>query len=141
MNSNIFHCAIEGGFLKTTIPFYTDILGCKLGPCEPGRWQDIDFWGNELTLHQSVPRMELEAHRHPVANEKVCVPHFGIHLTPTDYSVIVRKIKSTVGFLDAPHSRFGGMATDQVTFFCVDPNFNVLEIKRLVGNYYKTPMV
>ena len=63
MNSNIFHFAVEGGFLKTTLPFYTQILGCELGPCEPGRWQDIDFWGNELTLHESPPRMELEAHR------------------------------------------------------------------------------
>ena len=43
--SNIFHLAIEGGKLETTLPFYTDILGCKLDMAEEGRWQDIDFWG------------------------------------------------------------------------------------------------
>ena len=38
------------GHLEKTLPFYTDILGCTVGPFEKGRWQDIDFWGNELTL-------------------------------------------------------------------------------------------
>ena len=54
--SNCFHLAIEGGKLTDTLPFYTDILECKLGPFEEGKWQDIDFWGNELTLHETTPR-------------------------------------------------------------------------------------
>ena len=54
--SNCFHLAVEGGKLDLTLPFYTTILGCKLGPYEEGKWQDIDFWGNELTLHESEPR-------------------------------------------------------------------------------------
>ena len=141
MNSNIFHCAVEGGFLETTLPFYTKILGCKLGPYEKGRWQDIDFWGNELTLHESTPRMGLETHRHPVDKEQVWVPHFGVHLSPTDYSVVVRAVQQGPGFLTNPHNRFDSMSTSQVTFFVADPNFNVLEIKKLKGDYYKSPMV
>ena len=141
MNSNIFHCAVEGGFLETTLPFYTEILGCKLGPCEKGRWQDIDFWGNELTLHESKPRMELEGHRHPVDREQVWVPHFGIHLSPTDYSLVVRDIQNGPGFLDNPVNRFNSMVTSQITFFVADPNFNVIEIKKMVGNYYQSTNV
>lgn len=54
--SNRFHLALEAGNLQTTLPFYTDILGCRLDMKEEGRWQDVDFWGNELTLHESNPR-------------------------------------------------------------------------------------
>ena len=60
--SRIFHLAIEGGDLSITVPFYTDVLGCGLGPSEQGRYQDIDFWGNELTLHESTPRVSKQDH-------------------------------------------------------------------------------
>ena len=58
--SNCFHLAVEGGKLELTLPFYTTILGCELGPSEEGKWQDIDFWGNELTLHESEPYIRFE---------------------------------------------------------------------------------
>ena len=61
--SNCFHLAVEGGKLDLTLPFYTTILGCKLGPYEEGKWQDIDFWGNELTLHESEPRKQKSSDR------------------------------------------------------------------------------
>ena len=51
--SNSFHLAIPAGDLKKAEAFYTDILGCKTGNREVGKWVDIDFWGNELTLHQT----------------------------------------------------------------------------------------
>ena len=47
--SNSFHLAIPAGDLKKAEAFYTDILGCKSGNREDGKWVDIDFWGNELT--------------------------------------------------------------------------------------------
>ena len=52
--SNIFHCAIEAGDLETTAKFYEDVLGCRRDNFEEGKWIDIDFWGNELTLHLSL---------------------------------------------------------------------------------------
>ena len=36
--SNCFHLAVEGGKLELTLPFYTTILGCELGPSEEGKW-------------------------------------------------------------------------------------------------------
>ena len=40
-----------------------------------------------------------------------------------------------MGFLDEPYIRFGGTEYEQQTFFVMDPNYNVLEIKSLA----KTP--
>ena len=51
--TNCFHLAIPAGNIKTALGFYCDILGCKTGNQEEGRWIDINFWGNELTLHET----------------------------------------------------------------------------------------
>ena len=85
--SNRFHLAIEAGELSNTVKFYTDVLGCDLDMSEEGKWQDVDFWGNELTLHQSKPRNSdsLERHRHNVDMGDVIVPHLGIHLPLDEY--------------------------------------------------------
>ncbi len=138
--SNIFHLAIEGGKLETTLPFYTDILGCKLDMAEEGRWQDIDFWGNELTLHESKPRTGEgiapakgpDRHRHTVDMGEVCVPHLGIHLPYDEYQKVRASVENTVGFLDTPYTRFKGTDYEQETFFVEDPNRNVIEIKSML---------
>ena len=138
--SNIFHLAIEGGKLETTLPFYTDILGCKLDMAEEGRWQDIDFWGNELTLHESKPRTGEgiapakgpDRHRHTVDMGEVCVPHLGIHLPYDEYQKVRASVKDTVGFLDTPYTRFKDTDYEQETFFVEDPNRNVIEIKSML---------
>jgi len=138
--SNIFHLAIEGGVLSKTLPFYTDILGCKLDMAEEGRWQDIDFWGNELTLHESEPRVGEgiapakgpDRHRHTVDMGEVCVPHLGIHLEYEDYQRVRATVEDTVGFLDTPYTRFKGTDYEQETFFVEDPNRNVIEIKSML---------
>ena len=132
--SNRFHLAIEGGKLENTLPFYTDVLGCKLDMAEEGRWQDVDFWGNELTLHESTPRVGKgpDRHRHEVDMGEVCVPHLGIHLPYDEYQRVRASVKDSVGFLDTPYVRFEGTDYEQETFFVEDPNYNVLEIKSMV---------
>jgi len=132
--SNRFHLAIEGGNLKNTLPFYTDVLGRKLDMAEEGRWQDVDFWGNELTLHESTPRVGKgpDRHRHEVDMGEVCVPHLGIHLPYDEYQRVRTSVKDSVGFLDTPYVRFEGTDYEQETFFVEDPNYNVLEIKSMV---------
>ena len=55
---NRFHLAIPAGDLDKSIKFYCDVLGCKRGNAEfkyPDAWADINFWGNELTLHATDP--------------------------------------------------------------------------------------
>ena len=127
--SNRFHLAIEAGELSNTVKFYTDVLGCQLDMSEEGKWQDVDFWGNELTLHQSKP---LERHRHSVDMGDVIVPHLGIHLPLDEYQRVKASVASSVGFVDKPYIRFEDTDYQQETFFVEDPNFNVLEIKSMV---------
>ena len=43
------------------------------------RWADINFWGNELTLHATDPSKNINE-RHNVDMGNVTVPHFGVHL-------------------------------------------------------------
>ena len=72
--SNPFHLAVPAGDLNTATKFYVEILGCKLGNREDGKWVDVDFWGNELTLHKT--EMKLPNERHDVDMGNVPVPSF-----------------------------------------------------------------
>ena len=130
--SNRFHLALEAGNLEKTLPFYTEVLGCTLDMKEEGRWQDVDFWGNELTLHQSIPRDFPERTGHKVDMGVVQVPHFGVHLPLDEFNEVKKRVEESVGVLDKPYIRFEGTEYQQETFFVEDPNYNVLEIKSMV---------
>jgi len=130
--SNIFHCAVCGGDLTKTLPFYTDILGCKLDNAEEGFWADVNFWGNELTLHQSVTRTQCEYHN--VEMGAVPVPHFGVHLEKEVFAEVKQRIiDAKHPWVKRPFVRFAGLEHEQETFFVADPAGNVLEIKSLVN--------
>lgn len=130
--SAILHLAIPAGDLEQTVKFYTEVLGCTLGNREVGRWVDVDFWGNELTLHQSEEK--LPTVRHDVDMGAVAVPHFGIHLTQSDFDGVKDRIKAAgLEYIDKPYRRFKGDKYEQETFFIADPNQNVLEIKTMVN--------
>jgi extradiol dioxygenase family protein len=126
--SNSFHLALPAGNIETTEKFYTEILGCKTGNREKGKWVDIDFWGNELTLHQT--KMKLPRERHDVEMGTVPVPHFGVHLEKEVFEQIKSNLKSkNISYIDKPYTRFKGSKFEQNTFFIEDPNGNVLELK------------
>jgi len=128
--SNAFHLAIPAGDLSIATKFYTDVLGCKLGNREENKWVDVDFWGNELTLHKTD--MKLPNERHDVDMGKVPVPHFGVHLEPDVFDKIKQNIrKNNVQYLDPPYTRFEGKKEQQETFFIKDPHGNILELKTL----------
>ena len=128
--SAIVHLAIPAGDLKKTLPFYTDVLGCTLGNAEAGRWQDVNLWGNELTLHQSEER--LPNVRHDVDMGAVLVPHFGVHLTQEEFDGVKDRIaEAGLSYIDDPYRHFEGGEYEQETFFIADPNGNVLEIKTM----------
>lgn len=130
--SNCLHLAIPAGDLNVAKKFYCDVLGCKTGNSEEGRWVDIDFWGNELTLHQSVER--LATVRHDVDMGEVAVPHFGIHLSEDEFNNLKKRIEDAgLDYLDKPYRRFVGDEFEQETFFIEDPNGNVLEMKTMVN--------
>lgn len=128
--SAIVHLAIPAGDLATTVKFYTDVFGCTLGNGEDCRWVDVNFWGNELTLHQSEE--QLPNVRHDVDMGAVLVPHFGIHLTQEDFDNLKERIAAAgLEYIDKPYRRFAGDKYEQETFFIADPNNNILEIKTM----------
>ena len=132
MSSNRFHLAIAVLDLNESIDFYCNLLGCDLGNFEKDKWQDINFWGNELTLHQSKNVASKE--RHDVDMGNVSVPHLGIHLEHDDFQKLKVKIQtSKLAFLDDPYRRFIGDKREQETFFIEDPSGNTLEIKTMVS--------
>tara|TARA_Y100001970_G_scaffold185548_1_gene225646 strand:- start:375 stop:767 length:393 start_codon:yes stop_codon:yes gene_type:complete len=126
--SNSFHLALPAGDLQETEKFYTEILGCKTGNREKGKWVDIDFWGNELTLHQT--KLKLPRERHDVDMGNVPVPHFGVHLKKEVFDHIKSNLESkNISYIDKPYTRFKGTKFEQNTFFIEDPHGNVLELK------------
>ena len=128
--SNPFHLAVPAGDLGVATKFYVDVLGCKLGNREEDKWVDVDFWGNELTLHKT--EMKLPNERHDVDMGKVPVPHFGVHLDPQVFEKIKANIeKNKINYLDKPYTRFDGKTEQQETFFIKDPHGNILELKTL----------
>jgi extradiol dioxygenase family protein len=47
--------------LETAKKFYSEALGCRLDNSAQ-EWADVDFWGNELTLHASEHKLDNERH-------------------------------------------------------------------------------
>lgn len=130
-----FHLALPAGDLEKAVAFYCGLLGCRKGNSETGStdsWVDIDFWGNELTLHASDPRQSLRGVRHDVDMGNVLVPHFGVHLDATEFAALKQRLdEKAVSYVDEPYIRFKGTAYEQETFFIADPAGNILEIKTM----------
>ena len=131
--SSRFHLAIPVKCIEESKAFYCNFLGCEEGNFEKDMWQDINFWGNELTLHYAQEEELSVSHRHHVDMADVCVPHFGIHLSNDDFQEVKRRIKESevYDFLDAPFLRFKGGYREQETFFIKDPSGNAIEIKTM----------
>ena len=128
--SNPFHLAIPAGDLSIATNFYKNILGCTLGNREEGKWIDVDFWGNELTLHKTQTKLPRE--RHDVDMGSVSIPHFGVHLEKEVFEKIKENLKANnIKYLDKPYTRFKGKEEEQQTFFIEDPHGNVMELKTL----------
>ena len=134
-----FHLAIPiTGNLDKAIEFYCDVLGCKKGNSEdspPFSWCDIDFWGNELTLHSSINEFKVNE-RHLVDKEDVSIPHFGVHLDAEEFKYLKGKLIQdwrNVKFVNEPYIRFKGEVLEQETMFIEDPNGNVLEFKTMIN--------
>ena len=132
-NTNCFHLAVPCGDLETAKKFYSEALGCRLDNSAQ-EWADVDFWGNELTLHASEHKLDNE--RHDVDMGNVAVPHFGVHLDKSVFNKIKENLKTNnIKYLDEPYTRFKDKKEEQETFFIKDPHGNILELKTLKNSH------
>ena len=133
--ANRFHLAIPVGDITTALDFYCNILGCEKGNSEfkyPDDWVDINFWGNELTLHSSEEFEKVESKRHNVDMGNVTVPHFGVHISADDFKDLKQRIaENNIKYIDPPYIRFEGTKLEQETMFIADPYGNAMEIKTM----------
>ena len=130
--AHTFHLAIPAGDLHNAIYFYCSVLGCTKGNSEINNWQDINFCGNELTLHASSCKQTGERHNVDMGN--VSVPHFGVHLEAEEFKDLKERIiQNNIKFVEEPFIRFKGEVLEQETMFIEDPNENVLELKTMVN--------
>jgi len=129
--TNRFHLAIPAGNLDVAMEFYCGLLGCQKGNSESD-WVDINFWGNELTLHATDPNKKQKGEIHDVDLDNVSVPHFGVHLDAETFKNLKEKlIKNNIEFLNKPYVRFKNDVLEQETMFIADPHGNCLEIKTM----------
>ena len=132
---NRFHVAIPAGEWEKAIKFYCEVLECDRGNAEfkyPDAWADINFWGNELTLHATDPNHKIISERHNVDMGNVTVPHFGVHLDAITFKNLKQRlIDKNIKFIDPPYIRFKGEDIEQETMFLADPNGNCMEIKTM----------
>ncbi len=133
--SSRFHLAVPAGDITTALDFYCNVLGSEKGNSEfkyPDAWVDINFWGNELTLHSSEEFEKVEAKRHNVDMGNVTVPHFGVHLDAETFAKLKERLaEHKIKYIDEPYIRFAGTRLEQETMFIADPYGNAMEIKTM----------
>jgi uncharacterized protein len=125
-----FHIAFPVDDLDAARAFYTGVLGCPEGRSS-AEWVDFNLFGHQIVAHLA-PRSD--AQKSPMHNSvdghDVPVPHFGVVLTPQDWSALAQRVEAAgVTFGIAPHTRFAGQPGEQSTMFFRDPAGNALEFK------------
>ena len=102
-----FHLAFKVPCLNKAKEFYCEVLGCDEGRSESG-WTDINFFGNELTLHEFP---QLKKSKLGTIKKRVEV---------NEEKVLLK-----------PFIRFEGRAPEQETMFLCDPFDNIIEFKTM----------
>jgi extradiol dioxygenase family protein len=125
---NRFHYAFKVKDISSTIAFYQDILGCKLGR-QTDHWVDFNFFGHQLSAHVSnnLPALDYCGKVDGVA---VPIPHFGCLLSQQEFAELKDGLTSAgLQFIIEPQTRYAGMTAEQQTMFVLDYSSNPIEFK------------
>ena len=126
--SSKFHYAFKVKDIKSTVSFYHDILGCKLGR-QTDHWVDFNFFGHQLSAHVSENITPLD-YCGKVDNLKVPIPHFGCLLSTSDFNTTKEKLQANnIHFIIEPQTRYKGKKGEQQTLFILDFSNNPIEFK------------
>ena len=124
MQRPCFHLSIPAVDLQTTVCWYVDVLGCKLGR----RSSDaaiLDLGGHQLVAQRLAAGAVLETQR------GVYPRHFGLVFESYVRWQSLRERIQAAGqvFAVEPKCRFAGELLEHHTFFVRDPSGNWLEFK------------
>ena len=124
-----FHLALPVDDLDAAQGFYTDLLGCRLGRVDPGRWIDVDLGGHQVSLHLK-PEASTAMATNAVDGDAVPVRHFGLVLPMPAWRDLAARLEDAgIDFIIEPKVRFEGQVGEQATMFLRDPAGNALEFK------------
>ncbi|SEN20826.1 hypothetical protein SAMN04488003_11136 [Loktanella fryxellensis] len=122
-----FHLAFHVTDLDQAREFYTGALGATEGR-STDTWVDFDFFGHQLSCHLGTPFASADTGR--VGDHMVPMPHFGVVLPLTDWTLLAGRLEERqTDFILAPSVRFKGEPGEQWTMFLRDPSGNPIEIK------------
>ena len=125
---NLFHLAFPVHDLIAAREFYGGVLGCPEGRSSDA-WIDFDLYGHQIVAHLAPDSAGIRM-TNPVDADDVPVPHFGIVLQMSEWSLLADKLVSKgVQFVIEPKIRFAGEPGEQATMFFLDPSGNALEFK------------
>jgi extradiol dioxygenase family protein len=124
----LFHLAFPVHDLAAARDFYGGVLGCPEGRSSE-HWIDFDLFGHQIVAHLQPGRAGGEG-SNSVDNHDVPVPHFGVILSPAQFSELAERVQGAgVRFVIEPYVRFQGEPGEQSTMFFLDPSGNALEFK------------
>jgi uncharacterized protein len=127
-----FHIAFPVDDLRAARDFYGTVLGCAEGRSSE-QWIDFDLFGHQIVAHHkpaAAPCNKISRDSNPVDGRDVPVPHFGVVLTPLEWTRLAERLRTAgVTFIVEPHTRFRGQVGEQSTMFFLDPAGNALEFK------------
>lgn len=128
-----FHLAIPVHDLSAARHFYGDVLGFAEGRSD-ARWVDFDMFDHQLVVHQIDGGSGVRG-VNPVDGDAVPVPHFGVLLSPEDWTALAERLTAEgIDFVVEPHVRFAGEPGEQHTMFFLDPSGNALEFKAFASD-------
>ena len=123
-----FHLSLPVADVAAAADFYVERLGCARRRAGPD-WADIDFFGNQLSLH-AVDGYVPDERTCTVDGAAVPVRHLGVVLDPDSWRTLADSLEAAgVEFVLTPRSRFVGEDGEQHTFFVADPSGNAIECK------------
>ncbi len=128
-----FHLAMPVDDLAAARLFYGGLLGCAEGR-SADTWVDFDLFGHQLVAHLDRDHIG-RGMTNPVDGDDVPVPHFGVLLSPAEWSALAERLTAAeTEFVVDPHVRFAGQTGEQSTMFLLDPSGNALEFKSFAAD-------
>lgn len=135
-----FHLSFFVPNLNLAKQFYIDVLGGEMGrvsnskisnePSETPQWIDINFFGHQLSLHESSDKTCSSEQTGKVDNVAVPMPHFGAILPEALWHDTAARLQQhNVNFVIPPQTRFAGQTGEQHTLFFSDPFGHHIELK------------